>query len=105
MLPYNWSRQVLLITSSRFADRWIVPGGGIEPEENAAEAAAREVVEEAGVVGRIERCLGLFQVRPSSAAFNLAPASGSQNDQEQNHITANSLSSGEVPKPDYLYFA
>lgn len=54
--------QVLLVTSSRHTDQWIVPGGGLEPEEEADAAAAREVIEEAGVRGNICRCLGSFQV-------------------------------------------
>jgi len=43
-------------------DRWIVPGGGVEPDESHTVAAIREVVEEAGVRGKIDRCLGVFEV-------------------------------------------
>lgn len=43
-------------------DLWIVPGGGVEPTEKVEEAAVREVLEEAGVKGTIEGCLGLFEV-------------------------------------------
>ncbi|CAG0894479.1 unnamed protein product [Darwinula stevensoni] len=53
--------EVLLVTSSRQPERWIVPGGGVEPEEDEAGAAMREVVEEAGVRGNLVRCLGVFQ--------------------------------------------
>lgn len=53
---------MLLVSSSRNMDQWIVPGGGVEPEETTDVAATREVVEEAGVRGKIARCLGLFQV-------------------------------------------
>lgn len=38
--------QVLLVSSSRHPDRWIVPGGGMEPEEEPSVAAVREVCEE-----------------------------------------------------------
>nr|KAF6462650.1 nudix hydrolase 3 [Molossus molossus] len=38
--------EVLLVSSSRHPDRWIVPGGGMEPEEEPSVAAAREVCEE-----------------------------------------------------------
>lgn len=53
--------QILLVSSSRHTDQWIVPGGGVEPEETHSVAAMREVVEEAGVKGHIDRCLGVFQ--------------------------------------------
>lgn len=42
--------QVLLVSSSRHPDKWIVPGGGMEPEEEPSVAAAREVCEEVGCV-------------------------------------------------------
>uniref|UniRef100_A0A8C5A440 Nudix hydrolase domain-containing protein n=1 Tax=Gadus morhua TaxID=8049 RepID=A0A8C5A440_GADMO len=40
--------EVLLVSSSRHPDKWIVPGGGMEPEEEPSVAAAREVCEEVG---------------------------------------------------------
>jgi len=52
--------EVLLVSSSGHPDQWIVPGGGIEPEETPSTAAVREVIEEAGVRGEIDRCLGTF---------------------------------------------
>ncbi|GBN82185.1 Diphosphoinositol polyphosphate phosphohydrolase 1 [Araneus ventricosus] len=52
---------VLLVTSSRAPERWIVPGGGLEPNEEPSVAAMREVVEEAGVRGHLGRCLGTFE--------------------------------------------
>lgn len=54
--------KVLLVTSSRRPDSWIVPGGGVEPEEEPAITALREVREEAGVLGQLGRCLGVFEV-------------------------------------------
>ncbi|XP_073431685.1 diphosphoinositol polyphosphate phosphohydrolase 1 isoform X3 [Dendrobates tinctorius] len=53
--------EVLLVSSSRYPDRWIVPGGGLEPEEEPSAAAAREVCEEAGVKGTLGRLLGVFE--------------------------------------------
>lgn len=55
--------QVLLVTSSRRPETWIVPGGGVEPEETPSVTAMREVLEEAGVVGKLGRSLGVFEVR------------------------------------------
>ncbi|CAL8069772.1 unnamed protein product [Orchesella dallaii] len=53
--------EVLLVSSSKHSDQWIVPGGGVEPEESHSVAAVREVVEEAGVRGKIDRCIGIFE--------------------------------------------
>ncbi|XP_034105345.1 diphosphoinositol polyphosphate phosphohydrolase 3-alpha [Drosophila sulfurigaster albostrigata] len=53
--------EVLLVTSSRRPELWIVPGGGVEPEEEPPVTAVREVLEEAGVVGSLGRCLGVFE--------------------------------------------
>lgn len=45
--------EVLLVTSRR-AGRWIVPKGIVEPDMSPAESAAKEVLEEAGVVGQVD---------------------------------------------------
>lgn len=39
-----------------------MPGGGVEPDEETSVTAVREVLEEAGVVGVLGRCLGVFEV-------------------------------------------
>lgn len=59
---YLHIKQVLLVSSSKYPERWIVPGGGVELNETNAETAVREILEEAGVVGRLGRCLGVFEV-------------------------------------------
>ena len=53
---------MLLVSGSKDPDRWVVPGGGIEPTEDAGVAAIREAREEAGVKGDLGRCLGIFEV-------------------------------------------
>uniref|UniRef100_A0A2K5CLU9 diphosphoinositol-polyphosphate diphosphatase n=1 Tax=Aotus nancymaae TaxID=37293 RepID=A0A2K5CLU9_AOTNA len=53
--------EVLLVSSSRYPDRWIVPGAGMEPEEEPGRAAVREVYEEAGVKGKLGRLPGVFE--------------------------------------------
>jgi diphosphoinositol-polyphosphate diphosphatase len=52
--------EVLLVSSSACPDRWIIPGGKIQREEAAETSAMREAKEEAGVVGCLGRCLGVF---------------------------------------------
>ena len=49
-----------MISSHRDPSSWIVPGGGVEPNESSLEAAHRELYEEAGVKGRLVRELGVF---------------------------------------------
>jgi 8-oxo-dGTP pyrophosphatase MutT (NUDIX family) len=51
--------QVLLVRAKQDPSRWIFPKGHIEPGESAPEAAARELREEAGVVGRVIRPVGV----------------------------------------------
>ena len=50
--------EVLLVRSRNNPEIYIFPGGGIEANETAQQAALREVKEEAGMVGRLGRCLG-----------------------------------------------
>lgn len=42
-------REVLLISSAKHADEWILPKGGWESDESVVECALREADEEAGV--------------------------------------------------------
>ncbi|XP_067096752.1 diphosphoinositol polyphosphate phosphohydrolase 1-like isoform X2 [Osmerus mordax] len=51
--------EVLLVSSRRHPDKWIVPGGGMEPEEEPNVAAVRE----AGVKGTLGRLVGVFENR------------------------------------------
>ncbi len=52
--------EVLLITSLN-SKRWILPKGWPEPELTAAQSAAREAFEEAGVTGKIsEQPIGAY---------------------------------------------
>jgi 8-oxo-dGTP diphosphatase len=45
--------EYVLVESSRKPNVWVLPKGHIEEGEDAAAAAAREVHEEAGVIGRV----------------------------------------------------
>jgi 8-oxo-dGTP pyrophosphatase MutT (NUDIX family) len=58
--------QVLLVRAKQDPSRWIFPKGHIDPGESAPEAAARELREEAGVVGRVIRPVGVLRF-PSGA--------------------------------------
>lgn len=61
------------MTSSRRPDNWIVPGGGVEPEEEPSVTATREVLEEAGVIGKLGRSLGVFEVVNCSTFIRKKP--------------------------------
>ena len=50
---------VLIVRATKTPGEWIFPKGHIEPGESAAEAAIRELREEAGVVGEIIRPVGV----------------------------------------------
>jgi 8-oxo-dGTP pyrophosphatase MutT (NUDIX family) len=55
--------RVLLITS-RGTGKWVIPKGWIEPGASAAQAAAQEAYEEAGITGFIDETpLGAFTYR------------------------------------------
>ncbi|OZC07160.1 hydrolase, NUDIX family [Onchocerca flexuosa] len=55
------NREILLITGGKDDGRWIIPGGGIEKNENESDAALREVFEEAGVKAEILARVGEFR--------------------------------------------
>ncbi|KAH8030121.1 hypothetical protein HPB51_006553 [Rhipicephalus microplus] len=84
--------RVLLVSSSSAPDRWIVPGGGLEPNEEASTAAMREVMEEGGVRGRLGRCLGTFEeceqrVLLRSSTFGTKAPDEMQLNSERKHRT------------------
>lgn len=58
--------KILLVSSKKDHGSWLVPGGGVEAGEEAAEAAVREAWEEAGVQGRVTRYLGVFETKHHS---------------------------------------
>ena len=57
-LPYRMdkNRVMILLVTSRGTGRWVLPKGWIEASDpDPAEAAAREALEEAGVIGTIHK--------------------------------------------------
>jgi 8-oxo-dGTP diphosphatase len=57
VIPDEKGRILMVMQSHEGKDIWMVPGGGIEAGENAADAAVREVLEETGLTVRINRLL------------------------------------------------
>lgn len=68
-----------MVTSSRNINHWIVPGGGVDPGEEPEVTAVREVLEEAGVVGKLGRSLGVFEVIEVFHYILLAKPYGNEN--------------------------
>lgn len=50
----------ILLHKRTDSGQWSLPGGAIEPDETAAEAAAREVEEETGYVVEVVRLVGVY---------------------------------------------
>jgi 8-oxo-dGTP pyrophosphatase MutT (NUDIX family) len=50
----------VLLGRNRADDRWVLPGGAIEPREEPAAAALREADEETGLRVEIDRIVGVY---------------------------------------------
>lgn len=55
--------EILLISSTKKPDAWLIPGGGVDPNEEVATAAVREAFEEAGVRGKLDGKLDVFETK------------------------------------------
>ncbi|CAJ0954814.1 unnamed protein product, partial [Mesorhabditis belari] len=53
--------KVLLVSGGKDGKQWVVPGGGIERDEQPDQAATRELEEEAGVRAQTIEKIGIFQ--------------------------------------------
>ena len=53
-------KEVLLCAANKDPDRWGLPGGGIEPGEEAADCAIRESLEEMGFLGGDPQYIGEY---------------------------------------------
>lgn len=57
---FDVTGQNVLLTRRSDNGRWCLPGGGMDPGESAAECCAREVLEETGLVIRVDRLIGVY---------------------------------------------
>lgn len=57
---FDSARQSVLLTRRTDNGRWCLPGGAMDPGEDAAECCAREVLEETGLVVRVGRLVGVY---------------------------------------------
>lgn len=52
--------KLLVVREGYGAQRWSLPGGAVEEGETPEEAAAREALEETGIIVQIERLFGIY---------------------------------------------
>ena len=57
---WDQHRKKILLTRRSDNGRWCLPGGRMESGESAAEACAREVLEETGLRVRVTRLVGVY---------------------------------------------
>ncbi len=57
---FDVSGERVLLTRREDNGIWCLPGGGMDAGESAAEACAREVLEETGLVVRVGRLVGVY---------------------------------------------
>jgi len=70
VLPVTKGRVVLITTRS--SGRWIIPKVYVEKGISPAESAAKEAMEEAGVVGKVKsELIGTYSYRRSSGIFSV----------------------------------
>lgn len=55
------ARMEILLVTSNSGKNWVFPKGGVEPDLSSRESAAKEVYEEAGVIGHVGQKLGKYR--------------------------------------------
>lgn len=92
-------KKVLMITSSKHKNRWILPKGGVEKDEpDFSVAAQRETWEEAGCVGKIIQKLEVVEdMRPSKEWKNV-----SKEDFEK--LVGNDIKPDQIPRSEFHFY-
>jgi ADP-ribose pyrophosphatase YjhB (NUDIX family) len=57
---FDEDREKILLTRREDNNQWCLPGGGMEPGENASETCIREVEEETGLQVTIKSLIGIY---------------------------------------------
>jgi 8-oxo-dGTP pyrophosphatase MutT (NUDIX family) len=57
---FSQDQTMVLLVQRRDVPVWVLPGGGIEPDETPELAAAREILEETGFTVKVDRLVGFY---------------------------------------------
>jgi ADP-ribose pyrophosphatase YjhB (NUDIX family) len=71
-------RMLLIRYSPAVRDGYFIPGGSVEPGETPAVAAVRELKEETGLVGTVERLLATVLNRSREEHYHLVTTAGGE---------------------------
>ncbi|KAL8153537.1 hypothetical protein V2J09_011297 [Rumex salicifolius] len=63
---HKWNELEVLLVSSQKSQNMMFPKGGWELDETMEEAARRETLEEAGVIGKVQELLGTWPFKSKS---------------------------------------
>lgn len=55
---FSPDRRKILLIKRRDVPVWVLPGGGIDPDESAEKAIIREILEETGFTVKVDRLIG-----------------------------------------------
>lgn len=72
VIAYSEEKNSIVLITSRRKKRWIIPKGYIEEKMHPAESAAREALEEAGVIGSVSyKELGCYHYSKKKSFFKV----------------------------------
>lgn len=68
-IVYKNNQQEVLLVKRRDVPVWVLPGGGVDSNENSLQAVTREVKEETGLIVSVKRTIGEYSPLNRLAKF------------------------------------